>query len=387
MPLSKYLEAFQNVRPNRTNGRASPHKVCMLYAVMDLVEEGRLTENKIPFTYELKNRFAWHFEKLKTEADMLNPVNPFFYLRSSDFWHHSLRSGKEGDYEQLKSPSEKSLHDIIEYAFLDPELFELLQDPVSSARLGLALSENLDTREEGFKRWALAIGKSEKTVSNYSNALKGSISNWLSDAGLLNRNLLTISDYFELTRIAKNAVNEPQFTNYNTRGNGMYSAALNLYRQYLDELTDASIEQDVQSIEQDAELKDTQKKVLVQARRGQGKFRERVISQWKKCAVTGYDNISLLLASHIKPWAVSDNGERLDPYNGLLLSPNLDKAFDLNYVSFSDKGRILISDQLGEYATLGIDKDMKVPLLEQHQDYMAYHREIFHTKGALVTKG
>lgn len=381
MTLLKYLSEFKNVRPNRSAGRASPHKVCMLFAVMDLIEEGQITQNVIYFTHELKNRFAWHFERLKSEKDSLNPVNPFFYLSSSCFWHHQLRPHQKEFYQQIKTPSEKAIQESIEYAYFDAELFQLLQDPVSSAQLRMALSENLDTREEGFKRWALAIGKSEKTIANYTGALKGSISNWLSDAGLVKQNLLTISDYFELTTLTESALQLREFNEYNSRGKGMYSAALKLYRQYLDALTDATIEQDVKAIEQDPKLKTTQKLILTQARRGQGRFRERLIKEWGSCAVTGYDNVSLLVASHIKPWAVADNGERLDPYNGLLLTPNLDKAFDLNYVSFSDTGRILISTQLGEYDRLGIHKEMSIPLHTQHQDYMAFHREVFHQKG------
>jgi 5-methylcytosine-specific restriction protein A len=54
----------------------------------------------------------------------------------------------------------------------------------------------------------------------------------------------------------------------------------------------------------------------------------------------------LLKASHIKPWRDSDNAERLDIYNGLLLIPNLDSAFDKGYISFDDGGKIIISDMI-----------------------------------------
>jgi putative restriction endonuclease len=72
------------------------------------------------------------------------------------------------------------------------------------------------------------------------------------------------------------------------------------------------------------------------------------MSIWKgRCAVTGTNVAALLRASHIKPWRVSDNGERLDPENGLLLVANLDAAFDARLVSFRDEGTILSSPNLG----------------------------------------
>ena len=86
--------------------------------------------------------------------------------------------------------------------------------------------------------------------------------------------------------------------------------------------------------------------------------------------------MQFLIASHIKPWAVSDDIERLDPNNGLLLLANIDKAFDLGYISFNDKGKIMISNFLDDYDVLGISKHMKIELNNKHQGYLAYHREI-----------
>ena len=51
----------------------------------------------------------------------------------------------------------------------------------------------------------------------------------------------------------------------------------------------------------------------------------------------------MLLASHIKPWRDSNHQERLDKFNGLLLLANLDKAFDLGFISFDDSGKVPIS--------------------------------------------
>jgi hypothetical protein len=51
--------------------------------------------------------------------------------------------------------------------------------------------------EEQFSCWAKSIGKSDKTIKNYTGALKGSIPNWLNDAGISQVNLMAIDSYLE----------------------------------------------------------------------------------------------------------------------------------------------------------------------------------------------
>ena len=55
---------------------------------------------------------------------------------------------------------------------------------------------------------------------------------------------------------------------------------------------------------------------------------------------------TLLRASHIKPWRAASGAERLDKFNGLLLTPNLDLAFDQGLISFDDHGQILLGEDL-----------------------------------------
>lgn len=74
---------------------------------------------------------------------------------------------------------------------------------------------------------------------------------------------------------------------------------------------------------------ETERTGLVTSRVGQGQYRQDLIRKWGgKCAVTGFDKLELLIASHIVPWKDSTNIERLDVENGILLSPNLDALFD-----------------------------------------------------------
>lgn len=123
-------------------------------------------------------------------------------------------------------------------------------------------------------------------------------------------------------------------------------------------------------------LSETEKARLALARIGQGKYRKALLSYWNGCAVTGTQQPELLKASHMKPWRFSDNSERLDPYNGLLLSANLDAAFDSGLITFSSQGDILISKGFSEASDFGIQPSMKLRKLDaQHQEYLTWHRD------------
>jgi hypothetical protein len=92
----------------------------------------------------------------------------------------------------------------------------------------------------------------------------------------------------------------------------------------------------------------TEKIVKQKIRVGQNSFRNDLLKSLKKCPITQIDEKRLLIASHIKPWIHSDNEERLNPYNGFLLSPLYDKLFDkgIGLITFTSEKEILISKKL-----------------------------------------
>ncbi len=125
----------------------------------------------------------------------------------------------------------------------------------------------------------------------------------------------------------------------------------------------------------------TTSNAVINARLGQGKFRRDLLALWKsKCAFTGINIPELLIASHIYPWQLSDNDERLDPFNGLPLSPSIDKLFDKGYVSFSNEGHLIKGDKIDDKSLeqLGVDPAMKISgLTDEHAYYLSKHRELF----------
>jgi putative restriction endonuclease len=225
-----------------------------------------------------------------------------------------------------------------------------------------------------FEKWLVQVGKSENTAKKYSQAIEKSISKWAWEAGLTDTNLVHLKSPAQLGELMDAIKKLEIFQERNSRGNGMYSAALVQFYQYLADIGSNELEVDLDKILADNTVTATEKTAQISIRIGQGKFREELISHWGGCAVSGYPNCRFLVASHIKPWSKSSNSERVDPFNGILLLPNLDKVFDLGYVTFDESGVIRISQAIEQPELLGLRHNLKVKLEEDHQEYMAYHR-------------
>ena len=124
----------------------------------------------------------------------------------------------------------------------------------------------------------------------------------------------------------------------------------------------------------------TEAERLVIQRVGQDVFRGGLLDYWEsKCAMTGLRTVELLRASHIKPWAACDtDAERLDVFNGLLLAPHLDAAFDKGFITVGDDGVVLVSPRIGaeDRARLGIDAALRIrALASAHRSYLTWHRD------------
>lgn len=115
------------------------------------------------------------------------------------------------------------------------------------------------------------------------------------------------------------------------------------------------------------------------ARQGQGIYRDKLLSECPFCPITMINDERLLIASHIKPWAVATDSEKLDPKNGFMLSPLYDKLFDRGLMTFTEDRRIVLSNWLSpkNKERLGIKDGQFIQLLpldEERQKYMQFHR-------------
>jgi len=160
-----------------------------------------------------------------------------------------------------------------------------------------------------------------------------------------------------------------------------------LPRYVIDQEPNAQVLNDIQRIESDTSIPETQRLQLTRARIGQGVFRTRVILLDNACRVTGVTDTRLLIASHIKPWREANNAERLSGYNGLLLSPHVDALFDEQFITFEDDGRMRVHPSLSHDVLdrWSIDPDRRVERFRPEQtSFLAHHRDLFAQKAKSV---
>ena len=125
----------------------------------------------------------------------------------------------------------------------------------------------------------------------------------------------------------------------------------------------------------------TVKVVEQKVRIGQSYFRAKLLSEMKSCPITGIDDKRLLIASHIKPWIHSNNEERVNTKNGILLSPLFDKLFDkgIGLITFTLEKRVLLSSKISKenVARLNISNNQEVANLDINgrEEFLEYHRK------------
>jgi putative restriction endonuclease len=231
-----------------------------------------------------------------------------------------------------------------------------------------------------FEDWMLHQGLSESSARKYAGAIQGPLSAWAIENELLSGPLLSMTSSAAFKPIDSGLRSLPVFLERNATGHYMYSSALAQFSKYLEDGYRNDVESDIDAIFEDQNLNETERRNLVKSRIGQGVFRQRLLAHWKQCSVTGFGDTGLLVASHIKPWRSSSNSERLNGFNGLLLTPNLDKAFDAGLITFDSGGHIKVSPRLKDFSKLGITAEMKVELSPDHEPFMTFHRaNVFHS--------
>lgn len=117
---------------------------------------------------------------------------------------------------------------------------------------------------------------------------------------------------------------------------------------------------------------------VVQARLGRGAFRQALQELEAGCRVTGIADAGQLQACHMKPWLASSNAERLDGANGLLLAPSFHLLFSKGYVSFDDRGRLLVSRSLPPHVVRDwpvVQQAAPHPFAAVQMEYLGFHRD------------
>jgi len=155
-----------------------------------------------------------------------------------------------------------------------------------------------------------------------------------------------------------------------------------LFNDYLDSFGQTEHPADLLNeetlLQHDSTLTEDEKLQTVRARVGQGKYRKKLLEECPFCPITLVSDDRLLIASHIKPWAHSDQFEKTDPKNGFMFTPTIDYLFDQGFITFEDNKRMVVSPWLSNATVTRLNLKPKsiYPKLpsEDREKYLGYHR-------------
>ena len=125
-----------------------------------------------------------------------------------------------------------------------------------------------------------------------------------------------------------------------------------------------------------------ERKSIIKIRCNQGRIRSNALKKYRECEICGLQITSLLIASHIKPWSISNPSEKADIDNIMLLCPMHDALFDKYLISFDNDGRIIINPSIDnkEKELLNINESQKIEVNEKRKVYLESHRKEFNKK-------
>ena len=124
MPSRLKIEYYKNMlramTVSRLNGKNNLAKPILMLSILKGIQDGSIIGNRITLTDSLINTYNALFKECGQQP-LTSHVYPFYYLKGEVFYHLI------GDCNR-KTPSAKYLRENVEYAALDDELWQLLQN-------------------------------------------------------------------------------------------------------------------------------------------------------------------------------------------------------------------------------------------------------------------
>ena len=135
---ASYVEIFRNLSIGVQNGKKLPHKAVLLLSILTLIENGTITENKIHLNKTITNTFASTWIDYLHNSKIPSVWIPFWYMKSESFWHFKALAD-ENILQNLLCfaghPSVGQMRNVIKYAYVDEQLFSLIQDREENSKL------------------------------------------------------------------------------------------------------------------------------------------------------------------------------------------------------------------------------------------------------------
>lgn len=136
LDIQAYKQALLKTHRGNRGGVFSNAKPLLVIAIIDAINAGMITHNTITFdNQELEAIYKKLF--ISCDEDYDGPISsnikvtpfqmPFFHLNQEPYYHLKWNPGVKPP-AQATSPSRKYLKENVQYAYLDENLWNILQD-------------------------------------------------------------------------------------------------------------------------------------------------------------------------------------------------------------------------------------------------------------------
>ena len=171
--MTDWIERLYNLRRDKTGRHEKPHKPVLLLTILDLIDRGDISGNRVELSAPLVERYKELFEIVRADQDQPNPHLPLYHLSGDGFWHLIPEEGCNAVYLEGNVSAPKSLKRLREetqWAEFDPELWGILEKPGSRHALCDALISRYfaDSREALLKLLTEGVDDSSRLNENPS---------------------------------------------------------------------------------------------------------------------------------------------------------------------------------------------------------------------------
>ena len=142
--LEDYIGEFENMSVGVSKGKKLPHKAILLLSLMNMIEAGIISDNRIDLDNAITYAFAYTWN---TYYDTKVPTvwTPFYHLKSEPFWHFKANHNEEKMNDLFSfggTPSIGKMRLVIKYAYLDKTLFDYMENTEYRNKLKEVLINN-----------------------------------------------------------------------------------------------------------------------------------------------------------------------------------------------------------------------------------------------------
>ena len=137
-----WLERLYNLRRDKRGSHERPHKPVLLLSIIDLLDRGLITTNRVPLSADLVATFRRYFTIVARNNDQPSIQNPFYFLSGDRFWRLVPKPGEPAAYVRgrgSRAPSVAELRRSVAHGEFESGLWTLLQEPGPRRQLREAL--------------------------------------------------------------------------------------------------------------------------------------------------------------------------------------------------------------------------------------------------------